>query len=433
MMYSVRRIAASSLRQGSTFRSQQQQQLQQQQHQLQWNVKATRCKSTKATPTPPPTPIPSAAAAEKVAEQSSNNNNKIPIVHCFVAAAAGIGIVSATAAAVETTTADSCPVFDPKGERFDPSTFMGRFSRMLLACDPKLLLYSEDQVVQSQKMVEGWPQWFDGTPEMNRKLWEAKRMVDAAVHPDTQETIPRPFRMSGYITYNGPVCVALLASQSTLPLLAWAWINQSQNALVNYHNRNASCPMSNETLAKSYAAAVGSAIIVAFGLATVIQKKFDAAKAKSLLRWVAFPSAVVASSLNCYIVRSPEIDSGIPLMDSDGTLILNGEETSPIAATRGVHSTTLSRALLQAPVYFLPPLLVSMGPIQSLIAKHPKLAIPAVTLITLTSFGIGLPASTALFPQISPIDAADVEEKFQHLKHPKTNQPYETFYYNKGL
>lgn len=190
--------------------------------------------------------------------------------------------------------------------------------------------------------------------------------------------------------------------------------------------------MSNETLMKSYAAAVGSALVVAFGLATVIQRRFDATKAKSLLRWVAFPSAVVASSLNCYIVRSPEIDSGIPLTDAEGNVVLEGE-TSQIAAARGVNSTTLSRAILQAPVYFLPPLLVSMGSLKALVTRRPQLAVPVTTFMVLASFGIGLPATVAIFPQISEIPAPEVEDKFQHLRHPRTNQPYEVFYYNKGL
>jgi sideroflexin-5 len=217
-----------------------------------------------------------------------------------------------------------------------------------------------------------------------------------------------------------------------MPLLFWSWVNQSQNALVNYYNRNASSPMSNETLAKSYAAAVGSALAVAFGLATLIQRRFDAQKAKSMLRWVAFPSAVVASSLNCYIVRSPEIVSGIPLLDQDGNDVLPGE-TSQVAATRGVNSTTISRALLQAPVYFLPPLLVSTGPLQRVIAKNPTAAVPITTFLLLVAFGVGLPATVAVFPQIAEIEPDQVEDKFKHLRHPKTLQPYTAFYYNKGL
>jgi len=238
--------------------------------------------------------------------------------------------------------------------------------------------------------------------------------------------------MSGYVPYNGPINVAMVSSQSTMPLLFWSWVNQSQNALVNYFNRNASSPMSNETLAVSYGAAVGSALAVALGLATFVQKKFSPEKAKQLMRYVAFPSAVVASSLNCYIVRSPEIDSGITLMDEKGNDVLKGE-TSSIAARAGVHSTTASRAILQVPVYFLPPLLLStVGIFKRYLAKNPTMTVPLTTYLLLVSFGVGLPATTAIFPQISSIPAMEVEEKFQHLRDSQ-GKPYQVFYYNKGL
>lgn len=235
-----------------------------------------------------------------------------------------------------------------------------------------------------------------------------------------------------YVPYNGPICVAMVASQSTSALLFWSWVNQSQNALVNYFNRNASSPMTNEMLFKSYAAAVSSALLVAFGLATAIQKRYDPVRAKALLRWVAFPSAVVASSLNCYIVRSPEIEFGIPLQSADGTNVMPGA-TSQEAARRGVVSTTASRAILQAPVYFLPPVLLGVGPLRRYLVKSPQMAVPITTFLLLVSFGVGLPATIAIFPQISEIDANDVEEKFQHLRDPVTQQPYQKFYYNKGL
>ena len=236
-----------------------------------------------------------------------------------------------------------------------------------------------------------------------------------------------------YVLYNGPVAVAMVASQSTLPLLFWSWVNQSQNALVNYFNRNAGSPMTNETLAKSYAGAVGAALTVAFGLATLIQKRYDPIQAKALLRWVAFPSAVVASSLNCYIVRSPEMETGIALMDENGQNVLPGS-TSCVAAARGVYTTTASRAVLQAPVYFLPPLLLSaVTPLRRYLARNPTMTVPITTYLLLVSFGVGLPASIALFPQINSIDAASVEERFRHLRNSATQQPYKVFFYNKGL
>ena len=52
--------------------------------------------------------------------------------------------------------------------------------------------------------------------------------------------------MSGYVPFNGPICVAMVASKTTPAILFWSWVNQSQNALVNYFNRNASSPMDNE-------------------------------------------------------------------------------------------------------------------------------------------------------------------------------------------
>jgi sideroflexin-5 len=189
--------------------------------------------------------------------------------------------------------------------------------------------------------------------------------------------------------------------------------------------------MSNETLLKSYSAAVGSALLVAFGLATAIQKKYPPARAVQLLRWVAFPSAVVASSLNCYIVRSPEIGTGIPLQNASGENVLPGS-TSTVAATAGVYSTTASRAILQAPVYFLPPLLLGTA-FRGYLARKPAMVVPVTTYLLLTSFGVGLPATVAIFPQISSIGADAVEERFQHLRDPATNKPYAVFYYNKGL
>ena len=196
--------------------------------------------------------------------------------------------------------------------------------------------------------------------------------------------------------------------------------------------------MTNETLIKSYSAAVGSALAVAFGLATFIQKRYPAEQAKALMKWVAFPSAMVASSLNCYIVRSPEITTGVPLMDEELNIVGSSNTaeatTSYEAARRGVNTTTVSRAILQAPVYFVPPLLLgAIKPIQKVIAKNPRLSVQITTYLLLVSFGVGLPSAIAIFPQIASIPASDVESEYQHLINPKTSRPYETFYYNKGL
>lgn len=380
------------------------------------------------------------ATSTSTSTASVSAESSVPLGQTAFAATAGIATVSLAAMAVESGTASNVPPFDPNGQaqRFDQSTFVGRFSKMILACDPRLLLYSKDEtrsakemVLNSQQILENIPQ---GTTlqEMHHALWEADRISSASIHPDTGDIIPAPFRMSGYVPFNGPICVAMVASTSTPALLFWSWANQSQNALVNYYNRNASSEMTNETLIKSYATAVTSALTVAFGLATIVQKKFSPAKAKQLMRFIAFPSAVVASSLNCYIVRSPEIDSGVPLLNNHGEDVLP-DTTSKIAAKNGVYSTTASRAILQAPVYFLPPLLVgSLPAFKRLLAKHPAASVPLTTYLVLVAFGLGLPSTVAIFPQIAEIDVQDCEEEFQALAG-KDGLPYQKLYYNKGL
>lgn len=360
------------------------------------------------------------------ATKSVSSNASVPLGLTVAAAVSGVAVVSAVAAMVENTA--DVPIYDPKGQRFDEANFKGRFSRMLLACDPRLLLYTQEEVLNSKHMIDN----YENYKGMDRELWEARRISESALHPDTGEFIPRPFRMSGYVCYNGPICVSMVASTNTPALLFWSWANQSQNALVNYYNRNASSPMTNETLGKSYAAAVGSALLVAFGLATVIQKRYSPEKAKALLKYVAFPSAVVASSLNCYIVRAPEMDTGVPLVDGNGNNVLEGA-TSKEAARRGVLSTTASRALLQAPVYFVPPVLLSFGPLHKIITRSPRAAVPLTTGLVLVAFGLGLPATVAVFPQMAAIPAAETEAEFQHLRDPATGKPYSHYYYNKGL
>mmetsp|Transcript_22977 Transcript_22977/g.49872 ORF Transcript_22977/g.49872 Transcript_22977/m.49872 type:complete len:422 (-) Transcript_22977:86-1351(-) len=370
----------------------------------------------------------------KSVEATKAADDAVPLGKVFAAMLAGVATVSGFTFAAETATASDVPPFDPAGQRYDQGTFSGRFFRMLLACDPRLLTYTEDDARRAGEMVANYRDLIANPPagveNIHRALWEAQRISGASLHPDSGDVIPAPFRMSGYVPFNGPICVAMVASKTTPALLFWSWVNQSQNALVNYFNRNASSEMSNETMMKSYGIAVASALTVAFGLATFVQRRYDPVTAKKLMGFVAFPSAVVASSLNCYIVRSPEIDTGISLVDADGNDVLPGE-TSVEAARRGVNSTTLSRAILQAPVYFVPPLLLRTA-FKGFVASNPALTVPLTTYLLLVSFGIGLPSTVAIFPQMSEIKADEAEEKYQNLRD-KDGKPYEVFYYNKGL
>lgn len=382
------------------------------------------------------------AAAAAATALSTNDWNSLqdfsqltndPIAQSLVAAAVGVTTVSAATALVDQVllrTMDM-PVYDSKSDRFDQGTFLGRYCKMLFMCDPRLLLYSQEEVRDYQEIAYTTPPPLERTALNydDRTLWDAKRIADSALNKETNEWIPRPFRMAGYLPFNGPICIALVGATSTMPLLFWSWLNQSQNALVNFYNRNASTKVTNETLLTSYAIAVGSALAVAFALSQYVQTQFHGDEA--LLRMVSFPSAVVASSLNCYFVRSPELESGVPLLNDDLEDISAGTATSLVASKVGVYSTAASRAILQMPTFFIPPVLLSTPLCQDFLTTHH--ALPVTTYLLLVVFGIGLPAAVGIFPQMSKLDAADVEPAFRNLIDPQTNAPYTHFTFNKGL
>merc|ERR1712187_424117 len=102
------------------------------------------------------------------------------------------------------------------------------------------------------------------------------------------------------------------------------------------------------------------------------------------------------------------------------------------AARRGVYATTASRALLQAPVFIIPPLLLSYVPFfKKIVNRQPTMAIPLMTYMVILAFGLGLPAAVAIFPHICEIRVEEVEMSFRELRN--DGVPYKRFYFNKGL
>ena len=175
-------------------------------------------------------------------------NDSVPLGKTFAAMLAGVATVMGFSHGAELATASDAPPFDPSGQRYDQTTFQGRFCRMLLACDPTLLFYSEetarkygDMVADYQRLIANPADVGETAETIHHALWEAQRISSASLNEGT--AVPHPFRMSGYVPFNGPICVAMVASSSTPAILFWSWVNQSQNALVNYFNRNASSPM----------------------------------------------------------------------------------------------------------------------------------------------------------------------------------------------
>lgn len=344
-------------------------------------------------------------------------------------AALGLGSCTAAIGAKVAENMVEPPEFSMKNDRFDLTSFKGRYFKMLSNNDPSTLLRSSEAVSLAQmKLIP------DNMAKYSKQeLWEARKLVESSLHPDTKDLVPHPFRMAGYVPFNGPICAAMMSTTSTFGLLFWNWVNQSQNALVNYFNRNASSEMSNETLMKSYLGAVTAALSVALGLSFAIRKSCQPETAAKLMKFIAFPSSMVASSSNCYIMRKPEIDTGIEVF-LENNEVLGENIKSKNAATKAVLETVYSRALLQIPVFLGPALIMSTPFVSRLVMNKATswLNIPLMSFVTMVCFSFGLPAAIAVFPQQGVINVTDLETEFQDLDKLKGN-PTVPVYYNKGL
>lgn len=339
----------------------------------------------------------------------------------------GMVVVSSAAAAVERATPP--PTYSKKAPRFDLSSFNGRFASMLSQMDPSTLFYSDEDIKKAVDLLNRFEAEGPSVAS-NEELWQARKLKTSAIHPDTKEIVARPFRMAGYVPFNGPICVSMMVFTQTPQLVFFNWLNQTHNAAVNYANRNASSESSNEVLAQSYAMAVSTALAVALGSSMLIKRSFDPATAQKMLKFVALPAATLASSGNAYMMRSPEIEQGVALLDSDEEEIIPGVRSSA-AASKAVWETVYSRMLLQLPTFFLPPVFMLLPPVASLAAASPVFNITANTFVTLSGFGLGLPAAVAFFPQIGELKIEDIEN--EEVKKEAIRRGLTHVYYNKGL
>jgi hypothetical protein len=80
------------------------------------------------------------------------------------------------------------------------------------------------------------------------------------------------------------------------------------------------------------------------------------------------------------------------------------------------YSLIITLATLQMPTYFIPPLILdTVVPFKQFLTNNPQLVVPVTAFLLLISFDIGLPAAVGLYPQVSSIDADNMEEQFRGL------------------
>ncbi|XP_053487047.1 sideroflexin-5-like isoform X2 [Ictalurus furcatus] len=318
------------------------------------------------------------------------------------------------------------PAFQLGQPRYDQSSFLGRFRHFVDIIDPRTLFVSEARLKQCVALLDDFKHGTLPPGTTDQQLWEAQKVRQAIIHPDTGQKIFMPFRMSGYVPFGTPIVVGLLLPNQTLAsTVFWQWLNQSHNACVNYANRNATKPTPTSRFIQGYLGAVTSAVSIAVGLNVLIEKsrKFNPATRLIIQRFIPFPAVASANVCNVALMRHNELSEGIDVLDSNGNVV----GSSRIAAKHALMETAFTRVVLPLPIFVLPPIIMAFVEKLPLMQAHRRLMLPVHSLVCLAVFGLSLPLAISLFPQMSQIKAAHLEPEIAMATDCKV------LTYNKGL
>ncbi|KAL7394902.1 hypothetical protein ABVT39_006741 [Epinephelus coioides] len=298
----------------------------------------------------------------------------------------------------------ACPAFQLGRPRYEQGSFLGRLRHFVDIIDPSTLFVSEKKLKECIKLLDDYKHGELPPGVSDLQLWEAQKIKQAIIHPDTGEKIFMPFRMSGYVPFGTPIVIGLLLpNQTVVSTIIWQWLNQSHNACVNYANRNAT----------------------KVGLNVLIQKanKLSPATRMIIQRLVPFPAVASANICNVGLMRHNELSEGIDVLDNNGNVV----GSSKIAARHAIMETAFTRVVLPMPIFVLPPIIMSYLERLRFLQSNRRLLLPIHSLVCLVTFGLSLPVAISLFPQMSQIEVSRLEPEIGMATDCKVVT------YNKGL
>eukprot|EP00039_Didymoeca_costata_P004695 m.75591 g.75591 ORF g.75591 m.75591 type:complete len:332 (+) comp12510_c1_seq1:212-1207(+) len=321
--------------------------------------------------------------------------------------------------------------------RYDQSTYLGRVKHFYSITDPRNILASEEELQKSKTLLQQYRNGKEPVGTTEEQLWRAKKLYDSAFHPQSEELMWLPGRMSFCVPGNMVISGAMLTFYRTTPAVVfWQVCNQSFNAVVNYVNRNASNEVSEMQLAQSFVVATSSATAVAIGLNKLVQRS-PKLGGGIVGRLVPFAAVASANAVNIPFMRYSEIKHGIQVTDFDRNVIKDkdgNDIVSKNAAKQAVQSTLLSRVVMTIPGMTLPPITTTLiHKYSSIFKKMPKLELLWQTFICGLGIAFAMPLSMALFPQESSTKVSALEPEARESMHVAGLKDDDLVYFNKGL
>lgn len=318
--------------------------------------------------------------------------------------------------------------FDIEKPLWDLTTFYGRWRHFAWVTDPRSCFASEQELLEAKKLYNSYK---NGQTPINDQTLRVKKLYESAFHPDTGELQNVFGRMSCQVPGGMAITGAMLQFyRTTGAVVFWQWANQSFNALVNYTNRNANCPITTTQLGTAYVSATLAAMVTAMGCKTVWKNLSN----PLIARYVPFAAVAAANCVNIPLMRQNELIEGVDLADEDGNKLTQ----SRLAAAKGISQVTVSRIIMCAPgMCILPPIMAKLETYKWM-QRIKVLHAPIQVLLCGCFLTFMVPTACAIFPQNCSIETNTLKkwepESYDKLiNNCKSNKPPQYLYFNKGL
>ncbi|NXI33991.1 SFXN4 protein, partial [Sterrhoptilus dennistouni] len=247
-------------------------------------------------------------------------------------------------------------------------------------------------------------------------------LFKSSVHPDTDKIIPVLLRPPGMSSSLNP------EFNFSYYLLFLQFLFHSYTTAFTLVNGNGTSKAEEYSLqqkqmllglgAISYAACIG-ALPLTFMNRYALKGSLMQLVVRKLLP---APLFGLTSAFTVAVVRSPEFENGIEVMDRNGSVI----GVSKKAGEKAVMETALSRAALFGTTFFLPEVLMYCAQ-RARLVKTPRALGPVRMFAVMSVLAGMLPVSFSMFPQCGEIKRADLEPEI--LSSTEETE----FFYNRGI
>ncbi|MES1910778.1 MAG: hypothetical protein MHM6MM_003310 [Cercozoa sp. M6MM] len=310
---------------------------------------------------------------------------------------------------------------------FGEDSYWDRVRRNFHLIDPRTLLVSDDQINECRDLLNRHAQ---GEHVAHEDLFRARKVVQALVHPDTQETVFRPLSAAAIVPVNVSLDTVMIMARTPAQIVFAQWLNQTYNALHYRANRNASNSASNALLLASYVGATSSAVAAALVL-NRLSKRLPQNTGMLVCRLIPFGAVAAADLLNLAVMRHDEYMNGVQVFDKEGQVL----GVSRVAGAYAVGACVTGRILAAAPILILPNLTMHyLEQRTRLFSSVPKrfrgVARTAVTLgLVATMLQISVPLSFGIFRQRAQLPLAVLEPGLRGNAEPGVSFAH----FNKGI